>query len=198
MQKTERRGNSEKTGAQERILFAAAELFAEFGYNGTTTRKIAMAASVNEVTIYRHYVRKRDLYMATLAAELQGVTLPGDLLSRIAEAPDGRSALASALDAVLQTLEPKRRLLRLVQYGTLEVAQDFDPIFRYHASNFIEAVSSCLEPWVAKGDLRCSSAKSLTLTLLAIVLSHHYLSKTFDMHAESPQAMIRVYADWFL
>ena len=37
-------------------------MFANFGYNGVSTRDIANGAGVNEVTIYRHFPRKRDLY----------------------------------------------------------------------------------------------------------------------------------------
>ena len=79
-----RTSNSGKGGAEARILASAAGMFANFGYNGVSTRDIATSAGVNEVTIYRHYPRKRDLYVAVLDAELQEVKLRGDLLARIA------------------------------------------------------------------------------------------------------------------
>ncbi len=44
---------------RERILQAAAELFAEKGYARATTRSIAEAAKVNEVTIFRHFGSKK-------------------------------------------------------------------------------------------------------------------------------------------
>jgi AcrR family transcriptional regulator len=46
---------------RERILLAAAEIFAEKGYARATTRSIAEAAGVNEVTIFRHFGSKRNL-----------------------------------------------------------------------------------------------------------------------------------------
>ena len=52
-----------KNSAEPQILNAASRLFASFGYNGVSTRDIATAAGVNEVTIYRHFPRKRDLYV---------------------------------------------------------------------------------------------------------------------------------------
>ncbi|MGA8628913.1 MAG: helix-turn-helix domain-containing protein, partial [Terracidiphilus sp.] len=63
--------NPGKGDAESRILASAAEMFARFGYNGVSTRDIASSAGVNEVTIYRHYPRKRDLYFAVLDTELQ-------------------------------------------------------------------------------------------------------------------------------
>ncbi len=76
----------------ERISTTVASLFAQFGYNGVSTRETATAAEGNELTIYRHYHRKRGLYLAVLGAELQRVQLRGELLTRLAEAQNDRTA----------------------------------------------------------------------------------------------------------
>jgi AcrR family transcriptional regulator len=44
-----------------RILDAAARVYAEFGYRGATTRRIAVAAGVNEVTLFRTFGSKAAL-----------------------------------------------------------------------------------------------------------------------------------------
>jgi AcrR family transcriptional regulator len=55
--------NAERETAS-RILAAAAGLFAERGYKGTTTRAIAQSAGVNEVTIFRHFTGKQGVLKA--------------------------------------------------------------------------------------------------------------------------------------
>jgi AcrR family transcriptional regulator len=45
----------------ERILDAATRIFAKEGVSGATTRKIALAAKVNEVTLFRHFKSKEEL-----------------------------------------------------------------------------------------------------------------------------------------
>lgn len=45
----------------DKILTAAIDLMAEKGYDGTTTKEIAAAAGVNEVTLFRHFGTKRGL-----------------------------------------------------------------------------------------------------------------------------------------
>lgn len=65
----------------QRILDAAARLFAERGYAGTTTRAIAEAAGVNEVTLFRHFESKRGMLRA--------------LGERLAERQAGRAAAAA-------------------------------------------------------------------------------------------------------
>lgn len=59
-------GSAQET--RERILRAAAERFAEQGYARTTTRELAAAAGVNEVTLFRHFGSKKALFEAVLEA----------------------------------------------------------------------------------------------------------------------------------
>ena len=51
---------------RQQILKTAIRLFAQKGFRGTTTREIALAAGVNEVTIFRHFASKQELYTAIL------------------------------------------------------------------------------------------------------------------------------------
>jgi len=55
---------SAATDTAERIITAAAELFAERGYSATTTRAIAERAGVNEVTVFRHFESKPGILKA--------------------------------------------------------------------------------------------------------------------------------------
>lgn len=183
-------------GTEERILTTAAALFARFGYNGVSTREIAASAEVNEVTIYRHYPRKRDLYLAVLSAELQRVHLRGELLTRLAEAPSGRSALACTFELIATTLQKQPQLLRLLQFSALELSEDLDPLLRRHLGELVEVVARYLEPWVACGELRCANAKTLVLTLIAIVLSRGPLRRVFLGDAVSMHALFETYSEF--
>src|SRR5687767_3990663 len=46
---------------RDQLLDAAARLYAETGYRGATTRRIATAAGVNEITLFRHFGSKEAL-----------------------------------------------------------------------------------------------------------------------------------------
>ncbi|MFB9324680.1 TetR/AcrR family transcriptional regulator [Paenibacillus aurantiacus] len=48
----------------DRLILAAIDLIAEQGYDGTTTKEIASAAGVNEVTLFRHFGSKQALLIA--------------------------------------------------------------------------------------------------------------------------------------
>jgi AcrR family transcriptional regulator len=51
---------------KRRIIQAAAQVFGKMGYDGATTRAIAEAAGVNEVTLFRHFGNKKNIYMAMI------------------------------------------------------------------------------------------------------------------------------------
>jgi len=181
--------------AEERILLGAADLFAKLGYNGVSTRDIAIRASVNEVTIYRHYPRKRDLYLAVLDAELQQVKLRGDLLGRIAEAADGQTALERTLELIAATLLNKPELLRLLQFSALELGEDIDPMLRKHLGQLVEVVAHYLEPWAAKGELRNANAKAVVLALIAMVVNYRSLHRLFLSGGSNQQAIIKAFTE---
>jgi AcrR family transcriptional regulator len=189
---------STRGSTEERILTKAAALFAQFGYNGVSTREIATSAEVNEVTIYRRYPRKRDLYAAVLSAELQRVHLRGELLTRLAEADNGRTALACTFELISTTLLQQPQLIRLLGYSALELSVDIDPLLRKHLGELVEVVARYLEPWVQRGELRCANAKTLVLTLCAIILSREPLHRVFPGDASSMNTLFETYSEFCL
>lgn len=61
---SDRRGGN---SARRRILKAGLELFGDRGFKATTTKDIAVKARVNEVTIFRQFGSKRNLFGAVMA-----------------------------------------------------------------------------------------------------------------------------------
>jgi AcrR family transcriptional regulator len=51
---------------KQRIIQGAAQVFAQKGYEGATTRAIAQAAGVNEVTLFRHFGNKKNIFVAVI------------------------------------------------------------------------------------------------------------------------------------
>lgn len=188
--------SSVRGGTEERILTTAATLFSQLGYNGVSTRQIAASAGVNEVTIYRRFPRKRDLYLAVLSRELQRVHLQGDLLTGLAEARSGRLALQCAFELIRRALLDQPQLLRLLGFSVLEMNEDLDPLFRRHLGEMVEVIARYLSRWVECGEIRSPSSKTLVLTLIAIVLSCGPLQRVFPGGAADLDALFVTYAEF--
>lgn len=76
---------------KEAIVEAVQDVFAEKGFDGTTTRELAKAAGVSEALLYKHFPSKESLYAAMLDACAKGPTFAE--ASRILELKASTSTL---------------------------------------------------------------------------------------------------------
>lgn len=58
---------------------AALELFSKQGYFKTTTREIADLAEINELTLFRHFGTKENLFQQTTQAYVQDINIKGEI-----------------------------------------------------------------------------------------------------------------------
>jgi AcrR family transcriptional regulator len=92
--------------AQERLVRAALDLFAERGYDNTTVAEIAERAGLTKTTFFRHFPDKREVLSA---GQDRHATL---LAEGIAAAPGSATpleAVAAALDALAVSFTPVQR-----------------------------------------------------------------------------------------
>ena len=74
---------------RERLLDAAARVYAETGFRGATTRRIAQEAGVNEITLFRHFGSKTTLILeavrqANRRSDYPAVpTIPGEPVTEL-------------------------------------------------------------------------------------------------------------------
>ena len=83
---------ADSLGTRDRLLQAGMDVFAERGYAEATTRAIAEAAGVNEVTLFRNFGSKADLMLAAF-----------------------ESAARTLIPALLPTTDVRADLLRFVE-----------------------------------------------------------------------------------
>ena len=76
---------------KEAIVEAVQDVFAEKGFDGTTTRDLAKAAGVSEALLYKHFPSKESLYAAMLDGCAKGPTFAE--ASRILELEASTSTL---------------------------------------------------------------------------------------------------------
>ena len=84
------------------ILNAAVQVFSQHGFRGSTTRRIADAAAVNEVTIFRYFGSKEALLQEAISASEEKAfsnSLPDEPVNPIEELGEWSSAVVSHLEA---------------------------------------------------------------------------------------------------
>lgn len=102
----------------ETILQAAMMLFAEKGFSATTTRELAQRAEVNEVTLFRHFRSKTELYHQILE-EIRRLYPPLLAADEVA-GTDPEILIHDFCLATLRRMNEAPHLLRLMLYAMLE------------------------------------------------------------------------------
>jgi AcrR family transcriptional regulator len=93
---------------RRKILEAALEVYSQLGFRGATTRRIADAAGVNEVTVFRHFGSKDALLQEALhllAEESSDISLPNDPVDPLHE-------LTAWSEAQIARLRARRSMIR--------------------------------------------------------------------------------------
>lgn len=95
--------------SRERILEAAARVYAQYGFRGATTRLIAQEAGVNEVTLFRLFGSKAQLFDELLNKQLHASTVP---LLPAEPGRDPESELTEWCAVLLSQMRASRSFLR--------------------------------------------------------------------------------------
>jgi AcrR family transcriptional regulator len=124
---------------REQLISVATKLFAERGYEATTTAAIAEAAGVTEPILYRHFRSKQDLFVA-IAREMSDLTLrqwnahvagtsdPAEAIRRIArQFPEHVAQLADAYHVIHGALSTSRdkQVLKVMHEHYVQIEQFF-------------------------------------------------------------------------
>jgi AcrR family transcriptional regulator len=169
--------NSERT---DKIVQAAAQLFARQGYHGTSTREIARLADVSENTLFRHFDHKEDLFWSALRSRSTGLKLRRDLLDGIAEGDDPEIVLPKIIDLLVDTVVFKPELLRLIAVAFLELHWKTEAFCQEYLSPIFSAISRYVEMNIESERVRKLDPTMVTAALVTTVMAHAGISRLID------------------
>ena len=179
--------------SRERILEAAARVYALHGFRGATTRLIANEAGVNEVTLFRTFGSKSALIEAVLAQYGKSrptVTLPADPVDPLAE-----------LTAfVAEHLERVREMRPLLMHTMSEVderpeAHEFACRGRHHVHDTITTYIRTLQArGLADRDMNVEvAAVMLTATVMSDALARHIVPDVYPPIDTAAEQYVRAF-----
>ena len=148
--------------SKNRILAAAARVYAEHGFRGSTTRRIADVAGVNEVTLFRHFKSKEALLAQALGPHYgdDGAVLPD-------EPVDPPRELHAWVVAHHRMLCERRAMMRKA-LGELEERPDFCAGPREGATVAAGVLKKYLARLVAGGWAQCDREDLATAPMMLL------------------------------
>ncbi len=175
-----------ETDTRTRILNAAQRLFAQKGYNGTTTRDLAQAAHVAEGTLFRHFANKKAI-LVELAT--QGwIEILTDLLTELSE--------MGSYKAVAQVM--RRRMLNIHKNADLMrvcfLEAQFHPELRDRIqaeviSKMSDVAEAFFETAMERGIYRAMNPRLVAHVFLGMFAVAGFSQETLLEKDSSPQAM---------
>ncbi|MBS1802808.1 MAG: TetR/AcrR family transcriptional regulator [Acidobacteria bacterium] len=169
-----------KTEVPSRITRAAIALFSRQGYHGTSTRDIARLADVSEVTLFRYFEHKEDIFWAALASCFDSVQPRFNALELSSRKAAPEVVLPRILNILIDTATFSPELMRLVAVALLEVHGKAEEVCRQHLTPLFTAISSYLHKNVESGAIRNLNPAITTLGMALTVLAQPELSKLID------------------
>jgi len=165
-----------------RIVHAAVALFSRQGYHGTSTREIARLADVSEVTVFRYFERKEDIFWAALKSSFSTIKPRLDLLDKVSQrdAPEVVLPKILSLFGDIATYSPE--LVRLIAVAFLEVRGKVEDVCREHLSPLFSSVVDYLEANIKAGRIRNLNPAILITAIALTIVAQPELFRFVEGH----------------
>lgn len=163
---------------RETILAAAISLFAQHGFSGTTTKKIANAAGVSEAMVFRHFASKEELYGAILHSKSREDGLHqfpwegnAELIEALATKDDRAVFYHLALHA-LRKHESDIPFMRLLFFSALEEHDLAERFFSEFVSKVYEFIGQYIAERQNDGAMRDINPRIVVRAFLGMLIHH--------------------------
>ena len=173
---------------RQAIVEAVRAVFAEKGFDGTTTRELAKAAGVSEALIYKHFPSKESLYAAMLDACAKGPAFAE--FNRILTLKASTSTLvmmvhfAISYYAERHTADPHKAAMNcLITRSLLEDGTFVRLTHKKFARAWIAKFQACLKEALRAGDLRKAPVRG---DLRVWFVQHLGFSLMLHLHPKKP------------
>jgi AcrR family transcriptional regulator len=160
-----------------RIARAAVALFSRQGYHGTSTREIARVADVSEVTVFRYFDHKEDIFLSALRSSFSSIKPRLDLFGRGAETRKPEVMLPQILTLLVDIATFSPELTKLVAVAFLELHGKAEEVCFEHLTPLFTAIASYLTTNMDNGKMRSLNPVIVTAAMALTVIAQPELSK---------------------
>jgi len=188
-----------RKGSRERISAAAFALFAERGFDGTTTRAIAERAGVNEVTIFRSFGSKEALFRQVAREMLPLRRIKADVNFRIEGTAE--DVLVQNARLVLGILKDNRHIFMMLVGELWRHPEIKDEVGFEVFEQAVEFLAAQMTIMIEDGRLRKVDPFVAARSWMGTVQSHfllNYLIGEGTIDPDSEERLLRGWADIFV
>jgi AcrR family transcriptional regulator len=151
---------NDRNNVKERIVKAAADLFMERGFGGTTVREIGERAGVGQSSLYHHARSKGQLLAELHAKHVQDISGRFEAIIASGESPAAQlRGVVKALVAMVHTHKAVVTVYLRESYALSDEARDGVAVERKHNDTIIESI---IQRGIDSGEFRGDLDATLT------------------------------------
>ena len=153
---------------ESKVFDAALEMLESHGYEGATTRKIAAAAGINEVTLFRRYGTKAGLFEKAISHRLSDTPL-----TEIEPTGDLAADMLAIVEAYIATNEMHGAIIPLI---LIEAPRNPDLTTAFNTPWMnLQGILEMIKGYQERGLLKAESPlASLTALIGPLMVSHMF------------------------
>lgn len=174
MSKPKKQIRMSKEDRRAQIIESAMQLFVENGYNATTTASIAEQAGISEVTLFRHFTSKEELFMEGIEPIL---TFSLDQLIIESNDMTAMDKLKYILEDRIQFVSKNHAVLKLI----LTESQINPQVI---GMDYLSNIFSLLEESIEGAGIKLKNKELSFRLLMGSLLSFLYFSETDEKKIE--------------
>lgn len=169
----------EKSSTVDKILVSAIKLFAEKGFNGTTTKEIAEMADVNESLIFRHFSTKRELYGAIIEKKIEeepGIELT---IETHRDSKDDELVFTAIASRMINKCGKDPSFIRLLHFSALEGHELSDMFFETYVEYVNMLLCDYIETRIGDGAFKKMHPLYASQAFIGMVINHIIIQELF-------------------
>jgi AcrR family transcriptional regulator len=164
----------------DRIIRAAIALFSRQGYYQTGTREIARLADISEVTLFRYFEHKDDIFTAALQSSFKSVESRLDMLCGGVEGRTPEEVLPKIINLLVDITTFSPELLKLAGVAVLEMRGKYQDMCCHLLAPLLTHITNYLRLNVANGRLRNLNPAIVTAAMAMTIIVQPELSKFIE------------------
>lgn len=175
------------------IVEAAVKLFAQNGFQGTTTRQLAAAVGVSEPVLYMHFETKRELYSAIIESILSKGTVAAACIFEAAKVGDDATFFRNLAQAIFNWYAEEPARVRLLLFSALEGHELSDLFYQQHFVPFFQALAAHIRFRIEEGTFRCTNPEIGARAFCGMIAN--YAQSVFVFKVEQSAEAVRTSLD---
>lgn len=161
-----------KTEKKLKVLKAASDCFARFGYDKTTLEDIGKSVGLNKASLYYYYKNKEDIFSDVISREVDQYL--NELQRKIKSAKTSENKIQSYLSERVNIY----RMLMNLHNLSMDTIRRFEPIYNELYERMmareVEFVSEIIQEGIKDGEFRPVEATRVSHALLTVAVSIRY------------------------